>query len=87
MSTDLFPGVKRPWHGDNHPHPSSAEVKETVELYLDSLLTFMACPKGDFTLPVPYMKTISRFSFSRNTVLALIKLLVGFLSAGTQYPH
>jgi hypothetical protein len=32
-----FPGVKRPGHGVNHPlFPSSAEVKERVELYLYS---------------------------------------------------
>jgi hypothetical protein len=34
MGTGLFLGVKRPWCGLNHPPPSSAEVKERVELYL-----------------------------------------------------
>jgi hypothetical protein len=29
-----FPGVKRPGRGPNYPLPSSAEVKERVELYL-----------------------------------------------------
>jgi len=29
-----FLGVKRPGHGFDHPPPSSAEVKERVELYL-----------------------------------------------------
>jgi hypothetical protein len=29
-----FPGVKQPGHGVDHPPPSSAEVKERVELYL-----------------------------------------------------
>ena len=33
---DLFPGVKRPEPGFNHPPPSSTEVKERVELYLYS---------------------------------------------------
>jgi hypothetical protein len=28
-----FPGLKRPWRGVNHPLPSSAKVKERVELY------------------------------------------------------
>jgi hypothetical protein len=32
-----FPGVKRPGRGVTHPPPSSAEVKERVELYLYSL--------------------------------------------------
>jgi hypothetical protein len=31
-----FPGVRRPGRGVNHPPPSSAKVKETVELYLHS---------------------------------------------------
>jgi len=31
-----FPGVKRPGRGVDHPHPSRAEVKERVELYIYS---------------------------------------------------
>ena len=31
-----FPGVKLPGSGANHPPPSSAEVKERIELYLYS---------------------------------------------------
>jgi hypothetical protein len=35
MSTGSFPGVKKqPWHGIDHPPPSSSEVKEKVELYI-----------------------------------------------------
>ena len=34
-----FPGIKRPGRGVNHPPPSSAEVKERVELCL-------FCPSG-----------------------------------------
>ena len=30
----VFAGVKRPGRGVEHPTPSSAEVKERVELYL-----------------------------------------------------
>ena len=37
IGTGTFPGVKRPGRGVDHPHPSSAEVKERVELYLYSL--------------------------------------------------
>jgi len=36
MGTRYFPGVKRPEHGVDHPHPSGAEVKERIELYLYS---------------------------------------------------
>ena len=34
MGTGSFPGVKRPGRGIDHPNPSSAEVKERVDLYL-----------------------------------------------------
>ena len=34
--TGSFPGVKWPGRGVDHPPPSSAEVKERVELYLYS---------------------------------------------------
>jgi hypothetical protein len=34
MGTGSFPGVKRPGRGADHPHPSTAEVKELVELYI-----------------------------------------------------
>ena len=32
----LFPGLKRPGRGVDHPPPASAEVKERVELHLYS---------------------------------------------------
>jgi len=34
MGTGSFLGVKRPGRGVDHPSPSSAEVKERVQLYL-----------------------------------------------------
>ena len=37
MGTGSFPGAKRPKRGVDHPPPSSAQVKERVELYLYSL--------------------------------------------------
>jgi len=44
-----FPGVKRPGRGVYHPPPSSAEVKERVELYLYSpLWIFVACSRVNF---------------------------------------
>jgi len=33
MGTGSFPGVKRPGHDVDHPHVSSAEVKERIELH------------------------------------------------------
>jgi hypothetical protein len=42
-----FPGVKWPEHGD-HPPPSSAEVKEKVELYLYSKV-FVDSSRVNFT--------------------------------------
>ena len=36
MGTGSFQGVKRPWRGIDHPHLSTAEVKERVGLYLRS---------------------------------------------------
>jgi hypothetical protein len=36
IGTGSFPGVKRPGRGVDHPPPSSARVKERVELYLYS---------------------------------------------------
>ena len=49
-----FLGAKRPGRGVNHPHPSSAEVKERVELYLNS--------SAGRSLPV-----LSRAFYFRNT--------------------
>jgi hypothetical protein len=34
MGTASPPGVKQPGPGFNHPPPSSAEIKEMVELYI-----------------------------------------------------
>jgi hypothetical protein len=47
--TGSFLGVKRPGRGADHPPPSSAEVKERVELYLCSpLWAFVACSGVNF---------------------------------------
>jgi hypothetical protein len=49
-----FLGVKQSGHGADHPPPSSAEVRERVELYLHSpsglLWPVLLC-----TLPLPYL--------------------------------
>jgi len=42
MDTGSFPGVKRPGRGVDHPPLSSAEVKETVELYFTPILCLRA---------------------------------------------
>jgi hypothetical protein len=47
VGTGSFPGVKRLVRGVDHPPPSSAEVKERVDLYLYS-------PSG-LSWPVPYV--------------------------------
>jgi hypothetical protein len=45
-----FPAVKRPGRGDDRPPPSSAEVKETVELYLYPLWAFVVCSRVNLNL-------------------------------------
>jgi len=50
MGTGSFPGVKRLGHGIDHPPPTSAKVKERVELYLySSLWAFKAYSRVNFT--------------------------------------
>ena len=59
MGTGSFPGVKWPGRGVDHPPLSSAEVKERVELYLDSRLwTFVACSRANFTFTLPILTYI-----------------------------
>jgi len=49
VGTGSFPGIKRPERGVDHPSPSSAEVKERVELIpLLSLWAFVACSRVNF---------------------------------------
>jgi hypothetical protein len=49
----LFPGLKRPGRGVGHPPPSSAQVKERVELYL--LSTYgPSWPVLGRALPLPF---------------------------------
>jgi len=47
-----FPGVKPPGRGVDHAHPSSAEVKKRVELYLYSTYG-PSWPVIARTLPLP----------------------------------
>ena len=53
MGIRSFAGVKRPGRGVDRPPPSSAEVKERVELHIYSpLWTFVACYRVNFTFTV-----------------------------------
>jgi hypothetical protein len=74
----LFPGVKRPGRGVDHPLSSSAEVKERVELYLYS-------PSGSswpvlwrtLPLPLPNIRGVSIVSlYTHVTVTAAQKIPV-----------
>jgi hypothetical protein len=57
MATGSFPGVKRPGRGVDHPPPSSAEVKERVELYLYTT-SGPSWPVLGWTLPLPLTKLL-----------------------------
>jgi len=50
MGTESFPGVKQPGRGADHPPPSSAEVKERVELYLSPPLGLCGRFQGELYL-------------------------------------
>ena len=51
----LTMGVKRPGRGINQPPPSSAAVKERIELTLLPLWAFMACSRVNYTFVVVKM--------------------------------
>jgi hypothetical protein len=50
MGTGSLPGVKRPGRVVNHPPPTSADVKERVELYLYLALGLHGLFLGEFYL-------------------------------------
>ena len=58
MGTGSFPGVKRPGRAVDHPPPSSAEVKQRVQLYLYSP-SGPSWPVLGWTLPLP-LQTLRR---------------------------
>jgi hypothetical protein len=60
MGTGSFPGVKRQGRGVDHPLPSSAEVKERVELYLYSPYG-PSWPVLGWTLPLPLLTFFEDF--------------------------
>ena len=63
MGTGSFPGIKRPGCDVDHPSPSSTEVKERVELYLNS-------PSGSLwpLLGWNLLLLILRFKFNQTLV-------------------
>jgi hypothetical protein len=73
MGTGSFPGVKRPGLGVDHPPPSSADVKDRVQLYLYS-------PSGpswsilgwSLTLPLPMELCIKLDGFYNRDMVCLL---------------
>jgi hypothetical protein len=81
MGTGSFPEVKRPGPGFDHPHPSRAEDKERVELYLYS-------PSGpswsvlgrNLPLPLPLfpIQSLRRFLYKRINVKSLFRVMKAY---------
>jgi len=59
MGTGFFPGVKWPGCDVDHLPPSSAEVKERIELYIYSpFWAFVACSRVNSTLTFTFITVI-----------------------------
>jgi hypothetical protein len=57
MGTGSFLGVKWPGCGFDHPPPSSAKVKERIELYLYSpLWAFVACSRVNLAYRIEHYR-------------------------------
>jgi len=72
MDTGSFPGVKRPEGGVDHPPPSSAEVKERVELYLYSHLGLRGLLEDDLYLFLYQIISISEVRMQLKSVLSTL---------------
>jgi len=70
MGTGSFSGVKWPGRGVDHPTPSSAEVKERVELYFYSP-SGPSRPVLGWPLPLPFYLSSVLFLFSFSFVSLL----------------
>ena len=80
MGTGSFYGVKLPGRGVDHPLPSSAEVKERVELYLNST-SGPSWPVIGWTLPLPLPFT---HSFTVTSILKSIQTTTGAVRLSAQ---
>jgi hypothetical protein len=72
MGTGSFQGVKRPGRGVYHPSPSSAEVKERVEIYLYSL-SGPSWPVLGRTLPLPLVPKMLMILYEQSTIISSLK--------------
>jgi hypothetical protein len=68
-----FPVVKRTGRSVDHPPPSSAEVKERVELYLNST-SGLSWPVLGLTWPLPFLYTEVQIFFFFKNLGAISKL-------------
>jgi len=81
MGTGPFPGLKRPGRGVDHPPPSSAEVKERIDLYL-YFLSGASWSRANFTFILlfaiffrPYDDaTITTYKGTENATLCYPKI-------------
>jgi hypothetical protein len=68
MGTGSFPGVMRPGRGVDHPPPSSAKVKERVQLYLYSPLGLRGMFYGELDMPThSNLLSLKRLTTVRHT--------------------
>ena len=66
--------VKRLGNGVNHPPPSSAEVKERVDISLLPLWAFIACSRASFTILYNTLLLITVLCVSRSSVSCKVKV-------------
>ena len=76
MGNGSVPGVKRPGRGVDHPPPSSAEVKQKVELYLCSTSdsSWPVLGRG-LPLPLPSVTGINHLNPELNPICYFLALL------------
>jgi hypothetical protein len=73
VGTCSFPGVKRPGRGVDHPPPSSAKVKEIVQLIsLLALWAFVACFRVNFTFTFTFVRHTLKASTSDIRTLPVV---------------